>query len=82
MDGPLYGHNGSIATLAEFVEHYEDVTGDKAEPFIGRLDASLPEIKLTEKEPKEIVDCLPSLSSDYSSQWTKEPEGPRDAGKK
>ena len=77
-----YGHNGSIATLAEFVRHYENVTGDKAGPFIGRLDPSLPEIKLSEKETREIVNFLHSLSSDYSSQWTKKPEGPRDAGKK
>jgi cytochrome c peroxidase len=69
--GP-YGHNGTVVTLEDWLDHYVDVTNGRKTDFIGKLDDALRAIELTAAEKKELVTFLLSLSSDYRSEWTKE----------
>jgi cytochrome c peroxidase len=69
-----YGHNGTVKTLEDWMEHYVDVTTTKTPRFLGSLDPSLPRIEMTEIEKQELVEFLLSLSSDYRSPWTPIPE--------
>lgn len=70
--GP-YGHNGSIATLEEWMDHYVRVTSGPSTEFIGSLDDALPTIELSDREKKELIAFLFSLSSNYDSEWTRIP---------
>jgi cytochrome c peroxidase len=72
-----YGHNGTVKTLEDWMEHYVDVTTTKTPNFIGSLDPSLTRIEMTAIEKKEVVEFLLSLSSDYRSSWTSIPENIR-----
>jgi len=71
-----YGHNGSVATLEEAIDHYIRITSShEAGAPIGTLDPALPRIEMTPEEKKELIEFLLSLSSDYDSVWTREPVG-------
>jgi cytochrome c peroxidase len=69
-----YGHNGAIATLEEWLEHYVRVTSLPPGSFVGQLDAALPTVQITLQEKQELIAFLQALSSDYATIWTQEPE--------
>jgi cytochrome c peroxidase len=69
-----YGHNGAIATLEEWLEHYVRVTSLPSGSFVGQLDPALPTVQITPQEKQELIAFLQALSSDYASAWTQEPE--------
>lgn len=69
-----YGHNGTIATLAAWLDHYVRVMSlDATNGFIGSLDPALVPMDMSQQEKQELVDFLLSLSSDYASEWTQKP---------
>jgi len=68
-----YGHNGAIATLEEWLDHYVSVTSSPPETMLGILDPALVVVEITPQEKQELVDFLLSLSSVYASAWTKKP---------
>jgi cytochrome c peroxidase len=68
-----YGHNGTIATLADWLEHYVQVTTGAAQPFPGTLDPTLQTIDISPQENRELVAFLQALSSAYTSAWTQPP---------
>ena len=72
-----YGHNGTIATLEEWIEHYVYVTSSPPDNMPGTLDPALVPIEITPEEKQELVDFLLSLSSVYASAWTQKPATPR-----
>ena len=73
-----YGHNGSVATLENWLDHYVAVTSGEVTDFVGRLDDALPTLRPTDAERRELIAFLRSLGSDYASEWTREPgAGPR-----
>jgi cytochrome c peroxidase len=69
-----YGHNGAIATLEAWLDHYVRVTSSSASDSIGSLDPVLFPVTLTPQEKQELVAFLHSLSSDYASEWTQKPQ--------
>jgi cytochrome c peroxidase len=68
-----YGHNGTIATLEEWLDHYSHVTSSPPDNMLGTLDPALVPIEITPEEKQEMVDFLLSLSSIYASAWTQKP---------
>jgi cytochrome c peroxidase len=68
-----YGHNGAIATLEAWLDHYVHITSASAGDFVGRLDPALSPVTITPQEKQELVAFLQSLSSDYASEWTQPP---------
>lgn len=68
-----YGHNGSIVTLEEWLDHYVAVTNGEMTDFVGRLDDALPTLQPTDAERRELIAFLRSLNSDYSSESTRDP---------
>ena len=72
-DTAPYGHNGAIATLEEWLEHYERVTSLPAQAFVGTLDPALFPVTLTSQEKHELVAFLRSLSSPPTSKWLQKP---------
>ncbi len=71
--GP-YGHNGSVATLEDWLTHYVDVTTKPQVNTVGTLSPTLAPVRLTPQERAELIAFLQSLSSDYVSVWTRVPE--------
>jgi cytochrome c peroxidase len=71
-DTAPYGHNGSIATLEQWLDHYVRVT-TAATQGVGRLDPAVIAIEMTPQEKQELVAFLLSLSSDSGSVWTRKP---------
>lgn len=67
-----YGHNGSLATLEAWLDHYVRVTSSPQD-FVGSLDPALFPVTITAQEKRELLSFLHSLSSDYSSEWTLKP---------
>jgi cytochrome c peroxidase len=72
-----YGHNGALATLEAWLDHYVHVTSASASDFVGRLDPALFPVTITPQEKQELVAFLLSLSSDYASEWTQKPNRSR-----
>jgi cytochrome c peroxidase len=68
-----YGHNGALATLADWLKHYKNVFSLPPERLVGRLDPTLEAVEITPQEQQELEDFLCSLSSDYASPWTEPP---------
>lgn len=73
-----YGHNGAIATLADWLAHYVQVTTPSAQPFLGTLAPSLPAVTISPQENQELVAFLEALSSTYTSVWTQPPTTPHE----
>jgi cytochrome c peroxidase len=71
-----YGHNGTIATLEEWLDHYVSVTSAPPETMLGTLDPALRAVEITPQEKRELVDFLLSLSSTSTSAWTQRPVAP------
>jgi len=72
-----YGHNGEIATLDAWLEHYVRVTMSSQPTAVGRLDPTLAPVEVTAQEKRELIAFLHALSSDYASEWTQTPpDGP------
>jgi cytochrome c peroxidase len=71
-----YGHNGTIATLAEWLDHYVSVTSAPPATMLGTLDPALRAVEITPQEKRELVDFLLSLSSTSTSAWTQQPVAP------
>jgi cytochrome c peroxidase len=71
-----YGHNGSIATLEDWLDHYERVTTQPDDSFVGNLDPALPTVRISPQDKRELIAFLRSLSSRYASEWTREPTRP------
>jgi cytochrome c peroxidase len=69
-----YGHNGEVATLADWLTHYVEVTTKPPTNIVGRLAPSLAPIRMTSQERVELIAFLKSLSSDYASAWTQAPK--------
>jgi cytochrome c peroxidase len=69
-----YGHNGALATLEAWLDHYVRVTSSSTSDSVGRLDPVLFPVTLTPQEKQELVVFLHSLSSDYASEWTQKPQ--------
>lgn len=70
-----YGHNGEIATLDAWLEHYVRVTTSSQPTAVGRLDPTLGPVEVTAQEKRELIAFLRALSSDYTSEWTQAPPG-------
>lgn len=71
--GP-YGHNGMLASLEAWLEHYVTVTTTTpADTRLGTLDPTLAPVDLTLQEQQELVTFMLSLSSEYASEWTRPP---------
>jgi cytochrome c peroxidase len=68
-----YGHNGSVATLEDWLTHYVEVTTKPPAHMVGRLAPSLTPVRLTSQERAELIAFLQSLSSTYASVWTQVP---------
>jgi cytochrome c peroxidase len=68
-----YGHNGKIATLDAWLEHYVQVTTASQPTAVGRLDPTLAPVEVTAEEKRELIAFLQALSSDYASEWTQTP---------
>jgi cytochrome c peroxidase len=68
-----YGHNGAIATLEAWLEHYVAVTSSPAETMLGTLDSALAPIEITPQAKQELTAFLLALSSAYTSVWTQKP---------
>lgn len=68
-----YGHNGTIASLEAWLDHYGAVTASTSTIEIGTLDPVLNPIELTLQEKQDLVTFMLSLSSDYASEWTQQP---------
>ena len=68
-----YGHNGSIATLEDWLDHYVGVTTWEITDFVGNLDDALPAFQPTGAERRELIAFLRSLNSDHASEWTRAP---------
>lgn len=73
-DTAPYGHNGSIATMEEWLDHYARVTSTPVAATVGTLDPALAPVEIMPQDRQELVDFLLSLSSDYTSEWTRLPE--------
>jgi cytochrome c peroxidase len=69
-----YGHNGSVATLEDWLTHYVEVTTTPPANLVGRLAPSLTPVRITSHERAELIAFLKSLSSDYASVWTQVPK--------
>jgi cytochrome c peroxidase len=69
-----YGHNGALATLEAWLDHYVRVTSSATSDAVGRLDPVLFPVTLAPQEKQELVAFLHSLSSDYASEWTQQPQ--------
>jgi cytochrome c peroxidase len=74
-----YGHNGRIATLDDWLEHYVRVTTSSQPTTVGRLDPTLAPVEVTAQEKRELIAFLHALSSDYASEWTQTPPDVLDA---
>ncbi len=70
-----YGHNGSIATLDAWLDHYTQVTEAPQTVTLGTLDPVLGPVRMTPQERSDLVAFLRSLSSDFASEWTQQPPG-------
>lgn len=70
--GP-YGHNGAMASLEAWLDHYVAVTTTPDDFRLGILDPALAPIELTPQEKQELVTFMLSLSSEYASEWTQPP---------
>lgn len=72
--GP-YGHNGALASLEAWLDHYVAVTttAPPSTGHLGTLDPTLAPIELTLQEKQELVTFLLALSSTYASPWTQPP---------
>lgn len=70
--GP-YGHNGAIASLEAWLDHYVTVSTAQDIPGPGTLDPALVPIELTPQDKQELVAFLRALSSVYTSEWTQPP---------
>lgn len=68
-----YGHNGSIATLEAWLDHYVQVTKTPQTVAVGVLDPVLGSVQVTLQERSDLVAFLLSLSSDYASEWAQAP---------
>lgn len=68
-----YGHNGAIATLEDWLEHYERVTTTPPSDTVGRLDPALLPITLAPQERQELAAFLLALSSTGTSEWVQKP---------
>lgn len=68
-----YGHNGTITTLEEWLQHYQDVTLTPPADRLGTLDPTLTPVALRPTVQRELVAFLLALSSDYTSPWTQPP---------
>lgn len=73
-----YGHNGSLATLDDWLAHYAQVTSSPPLAMLGTLDPTLTPVVLSPEEQRELVAFLLALSSDYTSPWTQPPVPPHD----
>jgi cytochrome c peroxidase len=69
-----YGHNGTLVTLEEWLDHYTRVASLPPDSFVGRLDPALPRVDITPQEKRELIAFLQALSSDYASVWTQAPQ--------
>jgi len=69
-----YGHNGTVATLEDWLTHYVEGTTKPPADIVGRLAPSLVPIRMTSQERVELIAFLKSLSSDYASAWTQVPK--------
>ena len=70
-----YGHNGAIATLEEWMEHYVRVTAMPDPNALGTLGPALAPVRIPPQEQHELIVFLRALSSDYHSEWIQVPEG-------
>jgi cytochrome c peroxidase len=68
-----YGHNGAVATLDDWLDHYVRVTSQPLGEFVGTLDPALAPVHLTPQDKQELIAFLQALSSDYASMWTQVP---------
>ena len=68
-----YGHNGAVATLEAWLDHYVRITSQPTEDFVGTLDAALAPVHLTPQDKQDLIAFLQALSSDYASAWTQVP---------
>jgi cytochrome c peroxidase len=73
-ESALYGHNGSVATLEDWLTHYVEVTTKPPVNLVGRLAPSLTPVRITSQERAELIAFLKLLSSDYASVWTQVPK--------
>lgn len=69
-----YGHNGAVASLEDWLDHYVAVTTEPPVDAIGRLAPSLAPTRITAQARTELIAFLKSLSSDYTSAWTQMPK--------
>lgn len=70
-----YGHDGSIATLEAWLDHYVEVTEAPQTVTVGTLDPVLGTVRMSPEERADLVAFLLSLSSDFASEWTQPPPG-------
>ncbi len=70
-----YGHNGAVATLEDWLTHYVEVTTEPPANMVGRLAPSLAPTRINAQARADLVAFLKSLSSDYTSVWTRAPQG-------
>lgn len=68
-----YGHNGTVATLDDWLDHYVRVTSQPTGDVVGTLDPALAPVRLTRQDKQELIAFLQALSSDYTSPWTQVP---------
>jgi len=71
-----YGHNGTIATLEDWLEHYITVTASPPATMLGTLDPVLEPVVMSAQEKQDMLAFLLSLSSPYTSPWTQPPGTP------